>query len=168
MSFLTQHDADRSTGVMDAEKMLRLIAALPAPEGIADRVKHRLNAAPPKAGVISWPTSATGARWTQLSAMRAAAAAAIVFVVAGGAWEVYAHIRIAPEPAAVATPQRMDGSGGLSAAGAVRKPQTLEGPVVPVHADVKKSDGLKKAMPPNVHGTKPAAVKDQSSRTAQR
>lgn len=167
MSFSTQTDADRTAGLTDAEKTLRLIAALPAPEGVADRVKHRLHAAPRKAGVISWPTSGN-ARWTQLSAMRAAAAAAIVFVVAGGAWEVYTHIRIAPEPAAVAIPQRIDGSSGLAASGAVRKPQTLEGPVVAVHANVKqKSDVGDKAMPAKVHTT-PAADKDQLVRPVQR
>jgi hypothetical protein len=155
--------------VTAAEKTLRLIAALPAPEGIADRVKYRLHAAPHKAGVISWPSSATGARWTQLSAMRGAAAAAIVFAVAGGVWEVYAHIRIAPEPAAVATPQRIGGSGGLTAAGAVRKPQTLKGPVVVVPANVKqRSDEGDETLPPQVRGTAHAAGKNQASRTAQR
>jgi hypothetical protein len=145
MNLSTQNDSDRSASVMDAEKTLRLLAMLPAPEGIADRVKSRLHAAPRKTGVISWPMTASGTRWTQLAALRAAAAAAIVLAVAGGAWEVYAHIRIAPEPAAVATPQRVDaGRGGLSAAGAVRKPKTLDGPVVavPATSDADKRDGL--------------------------
>jgi hypothetical protein len=154
MSFSNQNDDDRNAGVMDAEQTLRLIAALPAPEGLGGRVKDRLHAAPRKAGVISWPTSATGTRWTQLASMRAAAAAAIVLVVAGGAWEVYAHIRVAPEPSAVAIPEQVNGSrGGLSAAGAVRKPQTLDGVVVAVPANVEeKSD--QEIMPPKSHGAK--------------
>ena len=39
MSFSTQNEFDRSAGAIDAEKTLRLIASLPAPEGIEDRVK---------------------------------------------------------------------------------------------------------------------------------
>ncbi|WP_348264410.1 hypothetical protein P8935_07730 [Telmatobacter sp. DSM 110680] len=142
MSFSTQNDGDRSARVVDAEQTLRLIAMLPAPEGVGDRVKDRLRVAPRKSGVISWPISTTGARWTQFAPMRAAAAAAIVLVVAGGAWEVYAHIRIAPEPSAEATPQLVNGSrGGLSTAGAVRKPQTMDGLVVAVPASgERKSD----------------------------
>lgn len=169
MSLSSQNDADRSASVMDAEKTLRLIANLPAPEGIADRVKSGLYAGPRRAGVILWPTSATGARWTQFAAMRAAAAAAIVLVVAGGAWEVYTHIRIAPEPAALVSPQRMDGSGGLTAAGAVRKPQTLEGPVVAVPANVEqRSDERNSAVQPKSHGARPANEKDKSARTIRR
>src|ERR1700749_2153534 len=106
MSLSIQNDADRSESVLDAEKTLRLIATLPAPDGIEDRVKSGLHTAPRKAGVIAWPVP--GARWTQIASMRAAAAAAIVLVVAGGAWEVYTHIRIAPEPAAFTAPQPMN------------------------------------------------------------
>lgn len=158
MSFSTQNNADQSASVMDAEKTLRQIATLPAPEGIADRVKSGLHASPRSGGVVSWPPSATGARWSQGAAMRAAAAAAIVLAVAGGAWEVYTHIQIAPEPAAVATPQHVDGGrGGLSAAGAVRKPQTVEGPVIAVPANVKqRSEDDKSVTTPKGHGARPA------------
>lgn len=168
MSLLKQNDADRNAGVTDAEETLRLIAALPAPEGVAERVKHRLHAAPRKSGVISWPTSATGVHWTQLAAMRAAAAAAIVVAVAGGAWGVYTHIQIAPEPAAVAAPQRVDGGGGgLSTAGAVRKPKTLEGPVIAAPANAKqKSDEGHKAMPAKTRAA--TAGKNQSVQATQR
>ena len=167
MSFSPQNDADRNASVIDAERTLRLIATLPAPEGIADRVKSRLQDAPRKAGVIAWPSSVSGARWTQFAAMRAAAAAAIVIAVAGGAWELYTHIQIAPEPSAVATPQRMDGGrGGLSAAGAVRKPQSLDGPVVaaPAKSDEGKSDELL----PKGKGPKPAGKKVRTPGLTQR
>jgi hypothetical protein len=167
MSFSPQNDADRNASVIDAERTLRLIATLPAPEGIADRVKSRLQDAPRKAGVIAWPSSASGARWTQFAALRGAAAAAIVIAVAGGAWELYTHIQIAPEPSAVATPQRMDGGrGGLSAAGAVRKPQTLDGPVVaaPAKSDEDKSDELL----PKGNGAKPAGKKVRTPRLTPR
>ena len=131
MSSSTQNEFNRSAGAIKAEETLRLIASLPAPAGIEDRVKSGLRAAPRQTSVISWPlSSANGRAGSRVSAMRAAAAAAIVFVVAGGGWEVYSHIRLAPAPTAVATPQRIDGGGGLSAAGAKRTPRTLEGPVV--------------------------------------
>ena len=153
--------------MIDAERTLRLIATLPAPEGIADRIKSRLQDAPSKARVIAWPSSASGARWTQFAAMRAAAAAAIVIAVAGGAWELYTHIQIAPEPSAVATPQRMDGGrGGLSAAGAVRKPQTLDVRAVaaPAKSDEDKSDELL----PKGNGARSAGKKARTPRLTPR
>src|ERR1700739_759804 len=170
MTFSTHNDPDRSAGLTDAEKTLRVIATLPAPEGIEERVKSGLHAAPRQGSVISWPPmAANGARWTQLAALRAAAAAAIVVVVAGGAWEVYAHIRVAPEPAAVAAPEHLGGTGGLSTAGAVRKPQTLEGPVVAVPANVKpRSDEGNGAVLPKAHVARPAAEKNKTSPPNQR
>jgi hypothetical protein len=89
-------------------------------------------------------------------AMRAAAAAAIVLVVAGGGWEVYSHIQIAPIPTAVAAPQRPDRTGGFSQAGAVRKPQTLEGPVLvsPVNEKARSANAGKA---PQKSGKRPQA-----------
>jgi hypothetical protein len=151
MSFSTQNDLDRNAGAIDAEKTLRLIASLPAPKGIEDRVKSGLRTAPRQGGVISWPLS-TPVRGggSGVSAMRAAAAAAIVFVVAGGGWEVYSHIRLAQAPTAVAAPQQIGGGGGLSAAGAKRTPRTLEGPTVatPANAKQKLGGGNANALPP--------------------
>lgn len=143
MTLSTQDDFGRSAGAIDAEKTLRLIATLPAPKGIEDRVKAGLHAAPARAQVVRWP-SAAGIRngWIHATAMRAAAAAAIVFVVAGGGWEVFSHIRIAPVPAAVAVPQSINGQGGFSTGTARRTPQTLEGPVVVAPEAVKtKTEG---------------------------
>ncbi|MGA8741396.1 MAG: hypothetical protein WB561_09455 [Terracidiphilus sp.] len=169
MSSSTQNEFNRSAGAIKAEETLRLIASLPAPAGIEDRVKSSLRAAPRQTSVISWPlSSANGARSSRVSAMRAAAAAAIVFVVAGGGWEVYSHIRLAPAPTAVATPQRIDGGGGLSAAGAKRTPRTLEGPVVvtPANEKLRSSDG-KAAAVPRVHRALTVA-KDKATLPAQR
>ena len=39
MSLSTHNDLDRSAGAIQAEETLRLIASLPAPEGIEERVK---------------------------------------------------------------------------------------------------------------------------------
>jgi len=139
MSFSSHNDFDRSAGAIEAEKTLRLIATLPAPKGIEERVKSGLRTAPLQAAVIAWPL-ATGNRngWMHASAVRAAAAAAIVMVVAGGGWEVYSHIRVASAPTAIATPAPISGQSGLSAAGTKRVPQTLEGPVIASPAVMKQ------------------------------
>ena len=108
----------------EAEDTLRLIASLPAPDGLEDRVKAKLRSAPSRAKVIAWPT-AFGGGW-----MRAAAAAAIVVAVAGGGWGVYSHIQVAPVPSAVVDSQPLTDSGRFSTAGAMHVPQTVEGPVV--------------------------------------
>jgi hypothetical protein len=62
--------------------------------------------------------------------MRGAAAAAIVFVVAGGGWGIYSRVH-APVPAkAIVMPPHVGVAPGFSSAGAMRTPQTLKGPVV--------------------------------------
>lgn len=159
MSFSSQNGHDRRTGAIEAEETLRLIAALPAPEGIEERVKAGLKSAPRQAVVIDWPLRS---RWIQNAAMRAAAAAAIVMVVAGGGWEVYSHIHVAAEPAAVAAPPPVTGQSGLSAAGTKRVPQTLEGPVIasPVIANQKTSKHA--AADPATHGKSASAKKPKA------
>lgn len=109
------------------EETLRLLAHAPVPEGLAERVQAALQN-PPRAGrVLSWPRRlALENGW-----MRAAAAAAIVFVVAGGGWGVYSRVRPAgPTAGAVTAPPRAVAPGGFSSAGAIRTPQTLNGPVL--------------------------------------
>jgi hypothetical protein len=159
MSFSTQNDPDGNGGAIDAEETLRLIASLPAPQGIEDRVKSAVGAAQRQSSVMSWPRSSSKrAAWTQVSGMRAAAAAAIVFVVAGGGWEVYSHIRVAPVPTAVAAPQRIDGGGGLSAAAARRTPKTLDGPKVAAPVNGKHKTGQDKTeVLPHGHVMRPLA-----------
>ena len=126
-----QNGFSSSADAADAERTLRLIATLPAPDGLEERVKAGLHAAPSRGIVVVWPFSADGRGWMTGAGVRAAAAA-IVLVVAGGSWEVYSHIRVASAPTAVVLPQIPAHAGGFSAAGATRKPQTLEGPVVAV------------------------------------
>jgi hypothetical protein len=142
MNSLTHNDLERNRGIVDAEQSLRLIASLPAPVGIEDRVKSGLRGAPLQSGVIAWPLSSPNrAGWGQFSYLRAAAAAAIVFVVAGGGWGVYARFGPAPTPSADALPQRIDGGGGLSPAGAKRTPKTVEGPKIAVPGNVNRQTG---------------------------
>jgi hypothetical protein len=164
--------AAQGSAAGEADATLRLIAGLPAPKGLEERVHQRLNtlqklntleglstarglgAAPRQPGqggrVLAWPAPASSSRgW-----LRAAAAAAIAFVIVGGGWDVYRHVQpgqttgrgimLAPRGAA---------SGGFAGAGAVRTPQTLNGPVVneptakrgvdaqPAQADEKKAGG---------------------------
>jgi hypothetical protein len=110
----------------DADATLRLIARLPAPEGLEDRVHAALAKAPPRARILPWPL---GRRWMHGSVARGAAAAAIVCLVAGGAWEVYSRVAPASVPKAIAMP-RVGPSGGFSSANAMRMPKTLNMPTL--------------------------------------
>lgn len=128
----------------EAEETLRVIAALPAPDGLVERVRGRLQDAPKAGRVLSWP----GAVW------RGAAAAVIVCAVAGGAWGVY--LQVAPGMAArnVAPQVRVRMQGGFANAGAMRTPDSVlktEAPKVKqtaanqaFQAAKKKADAAKK------------------------
>ena len=163
MSFSIHNGFDRSAGAIEAEETLRLIASLPAPEGIEERVKAGLRSGPRHAQMIQWPVMAgSGRGWMHSSAMRAAAAAAIVLVIAGGGWEVYSHIRVVPEPAAVTTPQLIGGQRGFSAAATRRVPQTLEGPVLAVPV-TKKQSAISAKEAPSTQQKRKNAKTPQSS-----
>lgn len=113
------------------EATLRMIATLPAPAGLEDRVQTALFSAPQTARVLAWPVAFR----PQAGWMRAAAAAAIVFVVAGGGWGVYSRVQPGLQFGAKTVPVRVASpAAGFSSAGAMRTPQTLNGPVVPAPA----------------------------------
>jgi hypothetical protein len=123
-------------GAGSAEATLRLIATLPAPEGLADRIQASLISAPRKARVLIWPAALR----PQAGWMRAAAAAAIVFVVAGGGWGVYSFVQVGQPAGAKAVPVHVGApASGFSSAGAMRTPQTLNGPTVPALASPAKA-----------------------------
>jgi hypothetical protein len=128
--------ADRDTGRETGEATLRLIAQLPAPEGLEDRVQAQLRVAPRRARVLSWPAVLrSDSQW-----MRSAAAAAIVFVVVGGGWGVYSRVQ-QPQPARVIVmPPRVAAPGSFSSAAAIRTPNTLNGPVVANPATKKPAE----------------------------
>ena len=112
-----------------AEDTLRLIASLPAPGGLEDRVhtglRSHARAARRQVRVFSWPaTKQAGSGW-----MRSAAAAAIVFVVAGGGWGIYSRVQ-KPESAKVIALPHGPAPGEFTNAGAMRTPNTLNGPVL--------------------------------------
>jgi hypothetical protein len=109
-----------------AEATLRLIASLSAPDGLEDRIQAGVLAAPRKARILAWPAAHTPSNgW-----MRTAAAAAIVFVVAGGGWGVYSSVQQPPTARIIVLPPHGPAQGGFSSAGAMRTPQTINGPVV--------------------------------------
>ena len=119
------HNPFADCGASDAEQTLRQIANLPAPEGLEDRIHAALRSVPPRGRVLAWPAQGLLHRdW-----MRAAAAAAIAFVVAGGGWGVYLRVQPGQPGKTFVLPQAA-APGGFSGAGAIRTPQTLSGPVL--------------------------------------
>jgi len=120
------NQTDSASDLSAAEATLRLIASLPAPEGLEDRIQAGLLAAPRKARILAWPAALTpSSGW-----VRAAAAATIVFVVAGGGWGVYSRVQQPPTAKVIVLPPHGAAQGGFSSAGAMRTPQTLNGPVL--------------------------------------
>jgi hypothetical protein len=118
----------------DFDTTLRLIATVPAPEGLEDRVHARLRSTPRTARILEWPAAfRTDSAW-----MRSAAAAAIAFVVVGGGWGVYS--RVQPNKV-IAMPPHVAAPGGFSNAGAMRTPQTLNGPVLEHPANAPAAPG---------------------------
>lgn len=105
-----------------AEETLRIVANLPVPEGLVDRVQTRLRNAPHSARVLSWPLVFGPGGWGYERALRGAAAAAIVCVVAGGGWRIYSHVQSAPTAKVLVMPTPASPSRGFSTAGSVHTP----------------------------------------------
>jgi len=143
-----------------ADETLRIIAALPAPAGLEDRVQQALSKAPARARILSWPLSR--GRWAQSGIARGAAAAAIVFVVVGGGWGVYSRVRPYQAPRVIVMPH-VAVPGGFSSAGAMRTPQTLNRPVLAhpvvqptlVQPAAVQAAGNLRPMPKQKSATKP-------------
>jgi hypothetical protein len=129
----TGHSRQGRDGTNGAEETLRLIARLPAPEGLVERVQTGLRTAPRTAQILHWPLALRPATGLAGNLRRGAAAAAIVFVVAGGGWGIYSHVTPSEPARVVVMPPRVGASGGFSSAGAMRTPDTLNGPVL-LHA----------------------------------
>ena len=128
----------RTSGSGSYEETLRLIARLSAPDGLEERVQAGLRAATStasgKARILRWPVALRLENAWMQNLARAAAAAAIVAVVVGGGWGISSRVSSRFQPiqpsSAVAVPPHNGGQGGFSSAGAMRTPQTLNGPVV--------------------------------------
>ena len=139
-----------------AETTLRLIASLPAPEGLEDRIQAGVLAAPRKARILAWPAAHTPTGgWTHSEWMRAAAAAAIVFVVAGGGWGVYSRVQQPPSARVIVLPPHGAAQRGFSSAGAMRTPQTLNGPVLAHPVTAQPVDGKVPGKAPAPTAPKP-------------
>lgn len=122
------HDPNASASASSpAEETLRLIASLPAPKGLEERVQTVLDSAPRRGRVLTWP----GTLRPESGWMRSAAAAAIVFVVAGGGWGIYTRVEQNQPARVIVMPARMPAAGGFTGAGAIRTPVTLPGPMAP-------------------------------------
>ena len=127
-----------------AEETLRLIASLPAPAGLEDRVHAALRSMPRSGRVLAWSRALD----TQSDWMRTAAAAAIVFVVAGGGWGVYTHVQNVQQGQpikVIAMPHGLQ-PGGFSGAGAMRTPATLPGLEILVHYEMYEIDEIGPAV----------------------
>jgi len=153
-----QRSEIRSSGSDEFEETLRLIARLSAPEGLEERVQVGLRAASRttsgRARLLQWPVALRlNNAWMQSSLARMAAAAAIAAVVIGGGWVVSSRVQPAQPARAIAIPPRVSVQGSFSSAGAMRTPQTLNGPVV---AQPAKSDAKPAAKTP-IHRGKPAS-----------
>jgi len=134
-----------------AESTLRLVASLSAPDGLEERVQAALKSAPRAGQILAWPTLARPVSgWG-----RAAAAAAICFVVAGGGWGVVA--RLQPGQAGSAKGPGLASPAGLSSSGAMRTPQTLHRPVVPAAVANPVIATAQSAQPVH-HRNKPSAA----------
>jgi hypothetical protein len=148
----TAFGSSAASNVAQAEETLRIIARLPAPAGLEDRLHVALKCAPQTANLLSWPAGGDSGRgWTQSNLARRAAAAAIVFVVAGGGWGVYSRVNPAQAPRVIMMP-RVGSGGGFSTSNAIRTPQTLTGPVLlhpvaPVQAESHPGSTSAKASP---------------------
>ncbi len=144
MNSVPQDSESSASASSPAEETLRLIATLPAPEGLVERVQAALDSAPRRGRVLAWPgTLRPASGW-----MRGAAAAAIVFVVAGGGWGVYMRVEQNQPAKVIVMPARMPATGGFTGAGAIRTPVTLPGPKAPqvIKKPVAEPAGAKKAM----------------------
>jgi hypothetical protein len=147
-------------GAGTGEDTLRVIASLPAPEGLEERVHDALHTAPRQGLVLAWPlVLRSDAAW-----VRATAAAAIVMVVAGGGWGVYSRIQPWQPAKASAVPAKVGAVGEFSGASAVRSPQTLKPTVVSAQSKSAESHRSqekkhKKAAAPAAQ-TKAAAAPD--------
>ena len=127
MTYPRQNDIpDR---VRNAEEILRVIATLPAPEGLVERVQLRLIAVPSRVTVFRWYGFNRGG-WMFSPVLRGCAAAAIVLLVAGGGFAIYSRVQPSPNAKVIEMPARIGNGGAFSTGSAMHTPDTLKGPVL--------------------------------------
>lgn len=148
----------------ELQATLQLIASVPVPEGLEERVHATLRAAPRGARVLAWPTALRPqAAWLGSGWARTAAAAAIVFVVAGGGWGVYLHLPHSPKVVTMPAAPK----AGFSSAGAIHTPDSIQGPVItnPVIANPVTAHSSA-ARPSAHHKAHPGKLKTNKAETA--
>lgn len=159
----SQNTFGSKTDSGEFENTLRLIASLPAPAGLEERVEIGLRAASRtdagKARILTWPVALR----LENAWMRSAAAAAIVAVVIGGGWGVYSRVQPG-QPDKLVAPLRAVPPGGFSSAGAMRTPQTLNGPVVAKPATAPTAGT--KAVPKTPAQAPPQRIKSVAAQKA--
>ncbi|KAA6460866.1 hypothetical protein DYQ86_11305 [Acidobacteria bacterium AB60] len=126
---MAQNQTGRVAAAKDAEETLQIIARLPAPEGLADRIQTRLRTAPRAARVLRWPLVFAPGGWGYGQAVRGAAAAAIVCVVAGGGWRIYSRVQPTTGANVVVMPAPGSMGRGFSTAGEVHRPDPGPAPL---------------------------------------
>ena len=172
MNSSTQKPSVGSSG--DFEETLRLIARVSAPEGLEERVQTGLRKAKStssgKARILAWPVALRlDSAWSQSNLARTAAAAAIVAVVVGGGWRISSRFQPAQPSSANAVPAHSTNQGSFSSAGAMRTPQTLNGPIVTAtaaaHPAAAVTQPAKHAALSKHHRGAPASVKKPTTPT---
>jgi len=170
----TQDKFDSSCSSSGFEETLRLVASLSAPEGLEERVevtlRAELRAAPRavygRARILHWPAALRlDHAWVRSSLARAAAAAAIAAVVIGGGWGVYSRVETS-QPASFVAPLHTVPPGGFSSAGAMRTPQTLDGPLVAHPAAATSKAAPKTPAQAQLLRVRPAAAKKAVAKPA--
>jgi hypothetical protein len=125
----------RAMDERSVDETLRMIARMPVPERLEERVKSGLQLAEKPGRVLGWPSERRAGGpgmqggWVRAGWVRGAAAAAIALVVVGGGWGIYARVEPAQSAKTGAVPMAKQ-SGTFSEAGAMRRPQTVVGPTV--------------------------------------
>jgi len=160
MSFKTRNRNGGNPETGNFEETLRLMARLAPPAGLEERVQAGLKAAPAWSGarILAWPLGErTEGSWLGSSLVRSAAATVIVAVVIGGSWGVYSSVQSLQPVRAVTVPLHFYSQGGFSSAGAMRTPQTLNGPMVEHHSVAHPAtsgpDAAQQAVQPAVRKT---------------
>jgi cell division septation protein DedD len=165
-----QRSEIRSSGSGEFDETLRLIARLSPPEGLEERVEAGLRAAAStasgRARILHWPVALRLENAWMQNLSRAAAAAAIVAVVVGGGWGISSRFQPAQLSSAVAAPPHSASQGGFSSAGAMRTPQTLNGPVIAPPATATPQKGKSAGKTPARHGKHAAAKKGAAQKAA--
>ncbi|MGO9318714.1 MAG: hypothetical protein ACLPXT_04530 [Terracidiphilus sp.] len=154
----------------NCDETLRLIARLSAPEGLETRVQAGLRTATStasrKARILRWPESLRLENDWMQNLARAAAAAAIVAVVVGGGWGISSRFQPVQPSSAVTVPPHVSSQGGFSSAGAMRTPQTLNGPVLVHPVEAAPETGKPAVKTPVRHGKPTAAKKAMAQPTS--